>query len=62
MDIGRRRKFMGVRGFMRRFLGGVGRGSGRLGVWLRDLGRRMGRGDIDLFLSLLCSGILRMVA
>jgi hypothetical protein len=47
MDIGRRRRFTGVRGFMRGFLGGVGGGSGKLGVWLLDLGWRMGRGDID---------------
>jgi hypothetical protein len=52
MDIGRRSKFMGVRGFMRGHWVGVGRESGRLGVWLRDLGRRMGRADIDFSFSL----------
>jgi hypothetical protein len=53
MDIGRRSKFMGARGFMRGHWVGVGEGSGRLGVWLQDLGRRMGRGGIELSLVLL---------
>jgi hypothetical protein len=46
VDIGRGRN-MGVRGFMRGFWGAVGEWSGRLGVLLRDLGWRMGRGDIE---------------